>query len=154
MNHFQYLTINEKGCFVGGKSTKYYRGDLISSSDLLPTVFRRLQFIKAMDGIDIKEIRFLASETEYKNVRTGAIISPSGKNPGQNAWYCYVLSDGTVTKWRFYGSYAKYGISCAMWGPAACLFNLSGYSLADISNYNTEQNSPLTKIKNFFTRQK
>ena len=154
MNHFQYLTINEKGCFVGGKPTKYYRGDLISSSDLLPTVFRRLQFIKAMDGIDIKEIRFLASETEYKNVRPGATISPSGKHPGPNAWYCYVLKDGTVTKWHFYGSYTKYGTSCALCGPMACLSALSGFSLQDLEKRTYAKKSMLDKIKNIFTRQK
>lgn len=152
MNHFQYLTINEKGSFVGGKPTKFYQGHVIAAVDVLPAAFRKLQEEKAKDGINIQELRFLASETEYKNVRPGATISPSGKRRGPNAWYCYVLRDGTVTKWHFYDSYTKHGTSCAMFGPAACLFALSGYSLYDASNhtYAKKTNSFKNKIKSFF----
>ena len=154
MNNFQYLTINNKGSFVGGKPTKFYQGHAIVAADVLPEAFRKLQEEKAKDGINIQELRFLASETEYKNVRPGATISPSGKHPGPNAWYCYVLKDGTVTKWHFYGSYTKYGTSCALCGPMACLSALSGFSLQDLEKRTYAKKSMLDKIKNIFTRQK
>jgi len=161
MNHFQYLTINNKGSFVGGKPTKFYQGHAIAAADVLPEAFRKLQEEKAKDGINIQELRFLASETEYKNVRPGATISPSGKRRGPNAWYCYVLKDGTVTRWHFYTSYEKNmtgnpAVSCALCGPMACLSALSGFSLEDLEKrtYANKQKSMLDKIKNIFTRQK
>ena len=162
MNHFQYLTINEKGSFVGGKPTKFYQGHVIAAADVLPEAFRKLQETEAENGIRIKEFRFMASETTGKNDRfRSAVGNPSGKRRGPNAWYCYVLRDGTVTKWRFYTSYKKNpsripDVSCALCGPMACLSALSGFSLEDLEKrtYAKKQTSILDKIKSVFTRQK
>ena len=155
MNHFKYLTINENGVFVGGKPTKFYNGAAIAAADLLKEAFVKLQKNLVKHGKDIQEVRILASETGYKNQRLGTNICPSGR-PGTNIWYCYVLRDKTVTKWRFYASYDNNKLSTSnsayICGPMACMSALSGYSLYDASNhtYAKKTNSFKNKIKSFF----
>ena len=158
MNHFQYLTINEKGSFVGGKPTKFYQGHIIAAADVLPEAFRKLQEVEAEKGIHIKEFRFMASETTKTN---SGSCNPSGKHRGPNAWYCYVLRNGTVTRWQFYTSYKRHlagipSVSCALCGPMACLSAISGFSLEDLEKrtHAKKQKSILDKIKSIFTRQK
>ena len=155
MNHFKYLTINENGVFVGGKPTKFYNGAAIAAADLLNEAFLKLQEYLAERGKYIKEVRILASETEYKNARPGANICPSSC-PGPNVWYCYVLYNKTVTKWRFYASYDNNKLSTSnsayICGPMACMSSLSGYSLQDASSrtYTKDKNSLKGKIKSLF----
>ena len=55
----EYLTINQKGIFIGGQPAVYYRGEKLHSQSLIKTYF---DYIQEKFPI-IQEIHVLSSET-------------------------------------------------------------------------------------------
>lgn len=101
----QYITINRNGVFVGGKTSKYYRGKDIECIDAVKVFFARIQ----RENPEIKEMHVGAfalnkTTTKYGVVASGAV--------GPNMWGRVKLSDGRLGPWVFGYTYDSASI-CA-----------------------------------------
>lgn len=90
----EYVTITEKGCFIGGNPTRYYRSaPIYRKQSYIAALFLSLQKRK----IQIQEIHALTSETQGTPFKPG---EPSEK-AGKNLWCRVKMIDGTIGKWTF-----------------------------------------------------
>lgn len=87
----EYVTVSKNGIFVGGKPATYYCGQKILYPETIMDNFKKIQ----SKYPNIKEFRFLASETGVKYYESG---SPVAKH-GSNGWACFEFIDGFVSPW-------------------------------------------------------
>jgi hypothetical protein len=87
----EYITVNENDIFVGGKPAIHYCGQKILYPESIKNKFEKIQ----QQYPNIKELRFLASETGGKYYGSG---KPVAKH-GSNGWACFEFIDGFVSPW-------------------------------------------------------
>ena len=112
----EYIIVNENGIFVGGKPAIHYCGQKILYPESIKNKFEKIQ----QQYPNIKELRFLASETGGNYYESG---SPVAKH-GPNGWACFEFIDGFVSPWVLVISGATYSIDyTAGHGLNQCLNN-------------------------------
>jgi len=102
MTDKDYITINEKGVFVGGQPATRYRGENIAELDRIQSSgFRRLKkYAKEKYNRDVSALHCLSSES-----RDGfAYQCPPSPNPGNNKWYRLEFADGSLSLWQCGGA--------------------------------------------------
>ena len=87
----EYIIVNENGIFVGSKPAIYYCGQEILYPEGIKNKFEKIQ----RQYSNIKELRFLASETQGKHLESG---NPVAKH-GPNGWACFKFTDGFISPW-------------------------------------------------------
>lgn len=87
----EYVAVNENGIFVGGKPAIHYCGQEILFPEPVKNKFKEIQH----QYPNIKEFRFLASETKGNYLESG---KPVAKH-GPNGWACFEFIDGFVSPW-------------------------------------------------------
>ncbi len=98
----EYIAVNQDGIFVGGKIAMRYCGQKILYPESIKNKFEKIQ----QQYPNIKELRFLASETGGKYYGSG---SPVAKH-GPNGWACFEFIDGFVSPWVLVISGATYSM--------------------------------------------
>ena len=112
----EYIIVNENGIFVGSKPAVYYCGQEVLYPEGIKNKFEKIQ----RQYSNIKELRFLASETGGKYYESG---SPVAKH-GSNGWACFEFIDGFVSPWVLVISGDTYSIDyTAGHGLNQCLNN-------------------------------
>ena len=87
----EYIAVNKDGIFVGGKIAMRYCGQEILYPESIKNKFKGIR----NKYPNIKEFRFLASETQGKHLESG---NPVAKH-GSNGWACFEFIDGFVSPW-------------------------------------------------------
>lgn len=87
----EYIAVNKDGIFVGGKIAMRYCGQEILYPESIKNKFKGIR----NKYPNIKEFRFLASETQGKSLESG---TPVAKH-GPNGWACFEFTDGFVSPW-------------------------------------------------------
>ena len=88
----EYVTVSKEGIFVGGKPATYYCGQKILYPETIMDNFKKIQ----SKYLNIKEFRFLASETTKENILESG--TPVAKH-GLNGWACFEFIDGFISPW-------------------------------------------------------
>ena len=159
MHNAKYVTITEKGTFVGGKPTNEYQGFNMVSMDipeLRKYIFNKIQQRMAGRGLNVAEVHIIASSTEQEivNGKAHAVGNPSSK-PGPNLWYRVKTKNGKETDWRFVMKHTGPVVSTRVY---ACFDQLAGgVSLHEVSmvldpKYELKQAKLLRKEIRRFTR--
>ena len=167
MTSANYITINDKGVFVGGKLTTTYRGQDIESVDDLPWQFLRTKKdIKNILNLDLVEIHALSSSSPCLYGEPGVA---STDEDGCYAWVRVKLSDGRILPWVGMGGFhfVPFG-SCARYCASECIrkiateqrvrqavFGSFGKSHPKINTQKSEkQQSVISKVKKLMTELK
>ena len=87
----EYIIVNEDGIFVGGKPAIHYCGQKILYPESIKNKLEKIQQLYP----NIRELRFLASETHGKHLESG---NPAAKH-GPNGWACFKFTDGFISPW-------------------------------------------------------
>ncbi len=112
----EYITVKKDGIFVSNKPTVCYCGQKILYPESIKNKLEKIQ----QQYPNIKELRFLASETGGKYYESG---SPVAKH-GSNGWACFEFIDGFVSPWVLVISGDTYSIDyTAGHGLNQCLNN-------------------------------
>lgn len=93
-----YITINEKGVFVGGQPTTHYRGmEIVDLNRIQDSGFRRLKkYAKEKYNRDVYALHCLSSESK----KWFSYQCPPSSNPGNNKWYRLEFIDGSLSLWQ------------------------------------------------------
>ena len=112
-----YMTINERGIFVGGKPAWFYRGQEIFGARYAMRVFADMQ----QKNKDVVEWHVISSETP------GEVAKPGDPSlyPGRFAWMRVVLQRGIVGSWVCGYDEALSTDECACTCGAFCASNIN-----------------------------
>ena len=102
MTYNDYITINDKGVFVGGQPATHYRGVEIAELDRIKKFgFRTLKkYAKEKYDRDVSALHCMSSETQ----NAIGYQWPPSPNPGNNKWYRLEFSDGSLSLWQGFGA--------------------------------------------------
>lgn len=127
----EYVTINKKGIFVGGKLAVRYHGEIIAKADVVKESFAAIQ---AMNP-EITELHVGAFETKGEDLKSG---KPSGKF-GPYAWCRVKFLNGNMGDWVF----CSFPYCSASFCAYDCAYNCS----SNIRRYSAMQAAVLKEKK-------
>jgi len=120
ISNTEYITINNKGIFVGGKPAVRYHGEVIAKIDVVRENFAAIQLMNP----EIKELHVGAFATKGTDLKQG---KPSGEY-GPYAWCRVKYLNGNMGDWVFCGFPYCSASFCAYDCAYNCSSNVRRYS--------------------------
>ena len=149
-----YITINDKGLFIGDKPAIFYCGEKICFPNVVVKMFQDVKGrVHDKYNRELVELHCLSSETY--GVLCGTIGNPSPKH-GSYSWLRSKFADGKMSPWVYDTDFLYAGDEasavCASW----CAYNIGSMTFLGFcpalfkDGYQTKDAQPVSEPKNYY----